>query len=230
MKSTGGINPNQVLIFGAGGASRQVIGLLLHWNTSDVAGIMTDSHGEGSDLQTHQNVARYHTMTKLQFEDEHQTEAPAVFVALGPRGLSKAREAVADRLISLGWDLATLISPSATIIGEVGQNCFFGDYSFVGPGSTIGDHTQLMEFSSVAPDSHVGNSCYLGSKSTIGSLSFVGSNSFLGLGAIVSTKITVEPETVIGAGVVLTRHSARGEVFMADLAKSVSNRSDLLDL
>ena len=95
-------------------------------------------------------------------------------------------------------------------------NIEIGKRVYVGPQSVI--HRALFESTAIEDDVSIGSLCNIGHNVKIGRCSIlttgvqvggsvdIGINCFIGMGAIIRNKVRISPQTMVGAGSVVTRH------------------------
>jgi sugar O-acyltransferase (sialic acid O-acetyltransferase NeuD family) len=132
-------------------------------------------------------------------------------VALLGTGENQRRHTVA-RLLSAGWEVATLVHPAAhvapsAIVGAgailapsvvVGGRSRIGDYVVLGRGSLVGHHTEIGKFATLGPGSNIAGNVHLGD------------DVFVGMGAVVRDHLRIGPAAVIAMGAVVIRDVAEG--------------------
>jgi sugar O-acyltransferase (sialic acid O-acetyltransferase NeuD family) len=132
-------------------------------------------------------------------------------VALLGTGENVRRETV-GRLRSAGWEVASLVHPTAHVapsaeIGAgallgpsvvVGARSRIGDHAVLGRGTLVGHHTKLGEFATLGPGSNVGGNVELGE------------DVFVGMGAVIRDHLRIGPAAVIAMGAVVVRDVPAG--------------------
>jgi len=214
-----------IVIFGAG-AQAQVAYFCLS----------QDGHYRVAAFTVHEAYLKERKLLDLAvvpFERIEQAYPPdrcGVFVAMGYQQLNKARAAVYDACLRMGYDIVSYVSPRACVYdqADVGQGCFIlenttiqpfasiGRNVFIGPGAIVGHHVVIGDHTFIAPGAVI-----LG-RVTVGPYCFIGANATLRDG------ITVGSECVIGAGALVTRHAREREVHLARPAEVASRSSDVL--
>jgi sugar O-acyltransferase (sialic acid O-acetyltransferase NeuD family) len=132
-------------------------------------------------------------------------------VALVGTGENERRGTVA-RLLSAGWEVATLVHPAAhiapsaavgtgTILAPsvvVGARARVGDYVVAARGSLVGHHTEIGDFATLGPGSNIAGNVHLGD------------DVFVGMGAVVRDHVQIGHAAVIAMGAVVVGDVAEG--------------------
>lgn len=105
-----------------------------------------------------------------------------------------------------GWEVATLISPLASVGpgSSIGKGTVVGHHAHIGPMANIGAGCIINTGAIVEHESVVGDYTHVSVNSTIAGRCTVGRNVFIGAGATIIDKISVCDDVVIGAGCVVT--------------------------
>lgn len=130
---------------------------------------------------------------------------PQGWLALPASGLGHARQAQIDEAARRGWNLATLIAPTATVgVGaRIDLGTFVGQHAHVGPMARVGRACILNTGCSVEHESSVGDFSHVSVNTTIAGRSSVGAHCFIGAGATIIDGVDVCEEVTVGAGSVV---------------------------
>jgi sugar O-acyltransferase (sialic acid O-acetyltransferase NeuD family) len=148
-------------------------------------------------------------------EHTHPRDDFAMFVAVGFRGVNRARAEVYERCKSLGYELVSYVNSRATVWGEIemGDNCFVFEENVIQPNVSIGSDVILWSGNHIGHDSSIGDHCFISSHVVVSGNVTVGSHCFIGVNATLRDGITIEPHCLIGAGALIMRDTKRGEVY-----------------
>lgn len=120
------------------------------------------------------------------------------------------REQLANKILSLGGNLPTLIHPSAVIstfakVSDIGV-CIF-PFVFIQSDTFIGDNTVILSHCNISHNTTVSKNCFIAGGATIGAYTFVEENVFIGQGALsISEKVSrIGHHSFIGARSLLTK-------------------------
>lgn len=153
-------------------------------------------------------------------------------VAAGFLRLNRARAELCDEIEQAGYPLLTYVASTATCwdpatIGR--RNVLVLDRTVVGPFATVGENV-VLNGCNVNHDATVEDHCFIATGATVGGESVIGAYSFVGLNATVRNGVRVAPRTVIGAGALVKRDTAEGDVLSASASVPLSIKSwDLRD-
>jgi sugar O-acyltransferase (sialic acid O-acetyltransferase NeuD family) len=122
-------------------------------------------------------------------------------------GGEATRAALATIAVEAGFQLCTIIHPSAVICPDVrigaGTVVFAG--AVVQTGSQIGDNVVVNTCASIDHDCRIGDGAQLAPQVALGGRASIGGLSFVGIGATVINGIVIGRNCVIGAGAVVVR-------------------------
>lgn len=130
-----------------------------------------------------------------------------IFVAIQWNRLNADRRKVYEQLKSEGYRFANLVSPLASINGQlVGDNCWITDFVCIDTDAVIGNNVFVKVGALVGDHAWVGDHCFIGAKSTVGGGVKVGEQSFIGLGAVIFDDTTIGRKCIVGAATALKRN------------------------
>lgn len=143
--------------------------------------------------------------------------------AFAASGDSKTRLAQCSEIATLGWELVTLVSPSATVgVGSsIDPGSFIGHHAHVGPMAKIGRGCIVNTGALVEHEAIVGDYAHISVNSTVAGRSRVGCHSMVGAGAVVIDRIVVGDGITIGAGSVVVRNVDEAGVYVGAPAKRI---------
>ena len=130
-----------------------------------------------------------------------------IFVAIQWNRLNADRRKVYEQLKSEGYRFANLVSPLASINGQLaGDNCWITDFVCIDTDAQIGNNVFVKVGAWVGDHALVSDHSFIGAKSTVGGGVKIGEQSFIGLGAIVFDDTTVGRKCIVGAATALKRN------------------------
>lgn len=189
---------DNVIVVGAGGHCRVVLSVLRSSRNFNVIGIADrDSKNIGEEISG--SVIKY---SWNDFREIYERDARHAVIAIGD---NNERKELFSRLSSIGFEIPTIIHPSAIIEKDVvlGNGCvicmgvkigtmvFIGKNCIVYTGSIIDHEVKIGDHVFIAPG------CNIAGRVTIGDCSFIG------IGSTIREKITVGKNVMIGAGSVV---------------------------
>lgn len=149
----------------------------------------------------------------LPFEELPRTHPPGefvLFVAIGFRGVNKARAEVYETCKGLGYELISYICSRATCWGhvEIGDNCFVFENNVLQPFVRIGNDVILWSGNHIGHDATIGDHCFITSHVVISGNAHIEPYCFLGVNSTVRDGVTVGAESVVGAGALVVKNLA----------------------
>jgi sugar O-acyltransferase (sialic acid O-acetyltransferase NeuD family) len=144
-------------------------------------------------------------------------------IALGDEA---KRTTLATIVVESGFELCTIVHPSAVICGDVrigpGTVVFAG--AVVQTGSYIGQNVIINTCTSVDHDCRIGDGAQLAPRVALGGRVKLGDISFIGIGASVINHIVIGRNCLIGAGAVVVRDVPHHSVAYGVPARVVRQR------
>ena len=129
------------------------------------------------------------------------------FVAVGSSGMNADRERLCAKMLELGYELTTCVSPKALIASDVRvePNAFIMEGCIVQSGASVGEGATLWCGVVVAHKTIVGSYSWLAPSVAIGGASQIGARCFVGVGASIGDNVKTGQGNLIGAGSVVTK-------------------------
>jgi UDP-N-acetylbacillosamine N-acetyltransferase len=193
----------QLIVLGFGGHARSVadVALALDFKTL----VFVDEQAREGETFLGFQVLKSFTPDDL--------KAWCAFPASG-NGL--VRQAQTHLIEQQGWQLVSLIAPSATFgVGcAVGDGVFVGQQAHIGPMATVGRGSIINSGAVVEHECTVGEWAHVSVNATMAGRSQLGDYSMLGAGATVIDGLMVANQTMIGAGAVVSQSIAVAGVYV----------------
>ena len=145
-------------------------------------------------------VVAFEKITELYPPSENE-----FFVALGYSKVNAVRKEKYLAAKSLGYSMASYISPRATILnqGKIGDNCFILEDSTIQPFVTLGNNVMLWSGNHIGHHTTIQDHCFIASHVVISGGVKIGEQCFIGVNATLRDGIKVGEKCVIGAGTLL---------------------------
>lgn len=209
-----GLEP--LIIVGAGGHARTVIGVVLAGAKWSVAGLIAENCPKGDGTVLGVNLLGG-------LESLPELRAARISKAVIAVGDNNARQRLSETLIATGFELATVIHPSAHIMvaGQIGVGSFIHACSVVGPECNIGRNVIIQPMCVIGHETVVGETAQFCAGVNIGGKVRIGDRSFFGPGAVVYPGIQIGCDVSIGANTVINRDLPDGSVVVSKQARSV---------
>jgi sugar O-acyltransferase (sialic acid O-acetyltransferase NeuD family) len=165
-------------------------------------------------------------------EARYPPSAYDLFVALSYRGMNALRARKCEEGRRRGYALATYVSSRCSMLTEEppGDNCFILEDNTVQPFVTIGNNVTLWSGNHIGHDSVIEDNCFVSSHVVISGHVRVGAFCFIGVNATLRNSITLAPRTLVGAGAILMKDTAEGDVFVAERTPVFKKKSHQIDL
>ena len=119
--------------------------------------------------------------------------------------------------VTLGYDLASFISPKATIASNVtiGKNCFIFEDNTIQPYVSIGNNVVVWSGNHIGHHSQISDNCFITSHVVISGGVRIEENCFLGVNSTLRDHITIGKRSVIGAGALILSNVDPDGVYLA---------------
>ncbi|MDK9709087.1 MAG: acetyltransferase [Desulforhopalus sp.] len=139
-----------------------------------------------------------------------------IFVALGYSKLNAVRKEKYLAAKSLGFRIATYISPHATVLnqGYIGENCFILENCIIQPFVVIGNNVTLWSGGHIGHHSIIRDHCFIAPQVAVSGGVDIGQQCFLGVNATLRNHIKIGEKCVIGAGTLLLTDTEPGGVYI----------------
>jgi sugar O-acyltransferase (sialic acid O-acetyltransferase NeuD family) len=139
-----------------------------------------------------------------------------LFVAIAYSKINAVRKEKYHVAKTLGYRLATFISPYATMLnkGCIGENCFIFEDNTVQPFVTIGNNVTLWSGNHIGHHSVIKDHTFIASHVVVSGRVEIGEQCFIGVNATLRDHITIGDRCVIGAGSLILNDTEPGGVYM----------------
>lgn len=204
----------RLIIVGTSTTAQTVAAFVLTHRLFDLAGFAVDRAYLTSD--TFLDLPVY----PLEELKEHiDPDKDLIFVAIAWNRLNADRRDVYLRLKKEGYRFANIISPTATIYGEIkGDNCWIGDNTVIQFYSVLRNNIILKDRAFVNHFCEINNHVYIGEDSNLAGGVTVGEQTFIGIRATIFDEVHIGRKCLVGGATVVKRH-------LPDFSK-ISNRAD----
>ena len=182
----------QLIVLGFGGHARSVadVAIAMVYETL----VFVDEHAREGEM--------YLDFPVLKSFTPHDSKAWCAFPASG-NGL--VRQAQTKLIEQQGWQLVSLLAPSATLgVGcAVSDGVFVGQQTHIGPMAKVGRGSIINTGAVVEHECSVGEWAHVSVNATMAGRSRLGDFSMLGAGATVIDGLSVAGHVTVGAGAVV---------------------------
>lgn len=187
--------PQGLLIFGFGGHARSVAEVAMASGIVDFCFV---------DPNARENESFLGFPVIKQWDGD----LPDEWLAFSAAGDNVLRQQDCERTKALGWQLATLIAPSAIIgVGSsIAEGCMVAHNTYIGPMASIGFASIINTGAIVEHECKIGSFVHISVNATVAGRSAIGDYSFIGAGATVIDRINICKDVTVGAGSVVIRN------------------------
>lgn len=208
----------RVLVFGASGHGK-VVADVVRAAGHDLAGFIDDDPVRRRDGLWELPVLGWEECTALAIGPDR----PAIALGIGD---NRTRERVFDRVLPAGFEILTVVHPSAVVAprARLGAGTVVMALVAVNPDAEVGEGAILNTGCVVEHDCRVGDFAHLSPNSALGGGVAIGDRTHLGLGAVVLPLVKVGDDVRVGAGAVVTRNVAPGVTVVGIPAKPLTER------
>jgi sugar O-acyltransferase (sialic acid O-acetyltransferase NeuD family) len=149
---------------------------------------------------------------------QYPPERYALFIAISYSKLNQIRKEKYLTAKSLGYRLASYVSPHATILNDfqIGENCFILEDNTVQPFVTIGNNVTLWSGNHIGHHSTIHDHCFLASHIVVSGGVEIGEACFIGVNATLRDHIKIGARCVIGAGTLILADTDPEGVYIGD--------------
>lgn len=143
------------------------------------------------------------------------------FVALAYSKINEDRKEKYFAVKKLGYELASYISPKATILNQqaIGDNCFIFEDNTIQPFVKIGNNVTLWSGNHIGHHSLIHDHCFIASHVVISGSCEIGEQCFIGVNATLRDNITIGSKCVIGAGTLILSDAEPEGVYIGEATK-----------
>lgn len=152
------------------------------------------------------------------FEKIEQIYPPdsfAMFVAIGTKKANKARAQIYNDCKAKGYELASCLNTKFNHQKYVktGDNCLIMPNVIIQPFAEIGNDVIVWSGSYIGYQSRLRDHSYIAAAAVVSGNVDVGEYCFVGANATIKDRLTIAPESVIGAGAVILKDTEVGKVY-----------------
>lgn len=189
-----------LLLLGGGGHFKSVVDSVLELGKYSRLGLVVN---DSCDLI-------YQTVSVVGCDDDlerlYRSGWDSAFITVGSVGNTTVRERLYSRLRNIGFDIPSIIDPSAVIAEDVkiGRGCYVGKRSVLNSNSEICDCAIINTGAIVEHDCLVGAFTHIATGAVLCGNVKVGECAHIGAGSVVKQGLNIGNHTLIGMGSVVT--------------------------
>ncbi|MGZ3402157.1 MAG: acetyltransferase [Phenylobacterium sp.] len=213
-----------VVIFGMGQVAEVIHHYLTEEGGRNVVAFTVDAEYRNAD-----EVLGLPVVDFAEVERRFPPATHEMFVAVSFKGVNKLREAKAAEAEAKGYQLASHVSPRASVWSRlvVNPNTIIMENNVIQPFVTIGRNVIMWSGNHIGHHSRIGDNCFIASHAVISGNCEIGANSFIGVNATLRDNIQIGASNVIGAGALILQSSPDNAVFIGpatEISRVPSNR------
>lgn len=130
-----------------------------------------------------------------------------LFVAILWNRLNADRRHMYERVKSMGYKLANIVSPHARVRGELqGDNCWICDDVIVQEHVKLGSNIFIMDNAIVGHLSVIENHSFIGIKATVCGAVHIGEQSYIGANSTIFDEVKIGKKCLIGGATIVKRN------------------------
>lgn len=181
------------------------------------------------------NEPTYEGKPLVAFEDITTLYPPSeykMFIALSYAKMNKVREQKYHEAKAKGYILASYISSKCTYLSQYacGDNCFIFEDNTIQPFVQIGNNVTLWSGNHIGHHSVIKDHNFVSSHVVISGHCTIESNCFLGVNSTLAHKVTIAKETLLGAGVVISKDTEEKRIYVPPRPTMLEKKSDEVTL
>lgn len=191
----------KIVIFGNGQIARTVAFYCQALQLADVYGFAVDRNFLNADQYLSRPLVAADEMTDRFPPDEY-----SAFVAVGYQDLNAFRARKVAELRAVGYELISVIHPTAVGLVQTGDNCIVlpGDTLFE-PFVELGSNVFIWSGVSLSHHVKVGDNTWISNSSVVGGNVTIGKDCFIGLNVTINNRVTVGNGCLVGSGSLVSR-------------------------
>lgn len=201
-----------LLIFGFGGHARSVADIAIASGVSDFCFVDANAR-EGESFLGFPVIKKW------------EGDLPEGWQAFAATGDGVRRQQYCEQIKALGWPLATLIAPTATVgVGStIGEGGLIAHQGHVGPMATLGAGCIVNTCAVIEHECSIGDFTHVSVNATVAGRCHVGRNAMVGAGAVVIDGISIADDVIVGAGAAVVRNIDEPGVYVGVPARRLNN-------
>jgi sugar O-acyltransferase (sialic acid O-acetyltransferase NeuD family) len=154
-----------------------------------------------------------------------------LFIALSYSKMNKIRETKYHVAKAKGYTLASYISSKCSYMSQYpcGDNCFIFEDNTIQPFVKLGNNITLWSGNHIGHHSTIHDHNFISSHVVISGHCEIKSNCFLGVNATLHNEIILEKETLVAAGVTISKNTVEKGVYLPAKSILLDQKSDELN-
>jgi len=192
----------RLILIGAGGHAHACIDVIEQHGGYQIAGLI------GVPGEMHQNHLGYAVIGTDANLVELAKTIPYALITLGQIKTPSDRVRLYERVVELGFQLPTIVSPNAYVSrhAALGVGTIVMHGAIVNAGASVGSNCIINTRALLEHDAIVADHCHISTGATINGNTAIGSGCFIGSGSIVKEGASLGKNCLIGMGLAV-RHN-----------------------
>lgn len=193
-----------ILLVGAGGHAKSCIDVIEQQGEFEIIGLVGLDNEVGSSVLGYPVVGTDTDLPAL------VNDSSNALVTIGQIKSPRPRIQLHDLLLSIGFNLARIISPGAYVSSHasIGAGTIIHHGAIVNASADIGDNCIINSRSLIEHDAKIDNHCHISTGAIINGHASIGMGCFVGSGCQVRESIVIGVRCVIGMGQRVTENCA----------------------
>jgi len=208
---------NNILLIGGGGHCKAVIDIIELTNEYNIIGILDLKKNIGGTVFGYKILGSDDDMHK------YRSLATYAFVTTGSGGSCLLRKKLFDKLLSIGYKIPNIISPTAYVSKhvELGIGNIIMHHSLINANVKILNNNIFNSKSLIEHDSTVGSHNYISTSANINGMVNIGENCYIGSSSVINQTLKVSDNIIIGSGAVIVKDCIEEGVYVGIPAKKI---------
>jgi len=155
-----------------------------------------------------------------------------MFIAISYTSMNHLRERVYNDAKTKGYNLPSYISSKCSFMTkyEIGDNCFIFEDNTIQPFVKIGNNVILWSGNHIGHHSIISDHNFISSHVVVSGQCLVKPNCFIGVNSSIAHGVTIENETLVGAGSCITKNTEPKSVYVPAKSVKLEKTSDMFKL
>ena len=217
----------KILIFGIGDIAQLAHYYFTHDSDYEVEGFTVDKVYIKQDSFEGLPVVPFESI-----QNQYPPDQYLMFIALSYSEMNKLRERKYNEAKERGYKLVSYISSKCHYLSMFppGDNCFIFEDNTVQPFVKIGNNVTIWSGNHIGHHSSIADHNFISSHVVISGHCTIEPNCFLGVNSTVGHNVILARETLLGAGVVMTKSTKPKGVYVAPKPIELAKTSDRIKL
>lgn len=202
---------SKLVIFGAGDIARLAHYYFTYDSEHEVVAFVVDREYHHQD-----EFLGLPLLCLDQLVENYPPNTYQMFVGLSYAKMNKIRAEKYQAVKALGYTLVSYISSKCTWLTQypLGDNCFILEDNTIQPFVKIGSNVTLWSGNHIGHDSVIDDHCFISSHVVVSGHVHIHKSCFIGVNATLRDAIKIAPETLVGAGSVITKDTVEKGVYV----------------